>query len=135
MRQLSALPRRPRDSRAPNGPGRPARALALAFGITATLLAGCDTPPEARFDISEAAAARPNPELGETDRFKRVAEASATTADTLGSDRAGLEARAAALRATAAGLSGPVLDPASRARLTSARDAAAQGAGEDPTTE
>ncbi len=92
--------------------------LITAFG----LLGGCEAPPEAQFPISPEAAAQPAPELAPTTRFARVAEESGTAAEGLGADRDSLAARAAALRATAAGLSGPVIDADSRARLTTARE-------------
>ena len=124
MRQSSALPGPSRADRGARGPRRISRAriAALALGASVPFLAGCEAPPEARFPISEAAAARPTPELGETDRFKRAAEASIASADTLETDRADLVARAAALRGAAAALSAPVLDEESRARLTAARE-------------
>ncbi|PZQ49801.1 MAG: hypothetical protein DI556_10050 [Rhodovulum sulfidophilum] len=104
-------------------PGRSRRARAgLALGLAALALAGCEAPPEARYPITEAAAARPAPKLGETARFKRVGEASLASAEALGADRESLAAQAAALRAEASGLAGPVLDPETRARLLAARE-------------
>ena len=135
MRQSTALTDPCRADRGPDGRRRTLRPriagpAALALGASILLLAGCEAPPEARFPISEAAAARPTPELGETDRFKRAAEASIASADTLGTDRADLAARAAALRGAAAALSALVLDDETRAGLIAARETGAAPAAE-----
>ena len=95
------------------------------LGLLAALLAplaACEAPARARFPISEAAAARPVPELAPTARFARVAETSSAAAGELEAGRAELAARAEALRAAQASLSAPVLDAESRARLTAARE-------------
>ncbi|TPE52101.1 hypothetical protein [Amaricoccus solimangrovi] len=121
MRHSGALP-----DRLPAAPRRAGRLLGLALpGLALLGLAACDAPPEARFPISEKGAALPTPELGETARFGRVAGTSGTEGGALEADRAALAARAEALRARAADLSGPVLDPATRTRLLDARESGA----------
>lgn len=92
------------------------------LALAALALAGCEAPAQARLPISAQAAARPMPELVETARFERVAETSGAAAQDLDAGRADLAARAEALRATAAGLAAPVIDPATRARLDAARE-------------
>lgn len=94
----------------------------LSFAILVLALPpGCEAPPEARFPIFEQGAAMPTPELGETARFARVAEARAATGEELARERDALAARAAALRARAAALNAPVIDAESRDRLSGAR--------------
>lgn len=111
-----------RPDRGRTRPGPAGLAAVVIAGCLTGFLAGCEAPPEARFPISEKAAALPHPELGETARFGRVAEQSGTTAESIDAERAALAARAASLRARAAELSGPIIDEESLARLATARD-------------
>lgn len=104
-------------------PGARSRLGAAGFAaLVAGCLTGCEAPPEAQFPISERAAALPRPELGETARFGRIAADSAATAQSIDADRATLAARAEALRARAAELSGPIIEDEARDRLRTARD-------------
>ncbi|MFO1142671.1 MAG: hypothetical protein U1E59_09810 [Amaricoccus sp.] len=90
----------------------------LASGLLA--LAACSPPPGSEEPISEAALAAPPPKLGETARFDDALARAQPDADRLGAGSTQLAARAAALRARAAAMSGPVVDPATLARLEAA---------------
>ena len=93
---------------------------ALSSLAALLLLAGCGAPEEALAPISEGARAAPPPSLVETARFDDARAAAGPDAERLGTDAATLAGRAEALRARAAGLSGPVVDPAVRPRLDAA---------------
>ena len=80
------------------------------------VLAAC-APEEARVPISESAQAAPPPRLVPTARFDAALAGAAPAAERLGEERAALAARAEALRARAAALDSPVVDPAVRPRL------------------
>jgi len=92
--------------------------LLLALGLA---LAACTMPEGAVVPPSPEAAAAPRPDLIETARFRSALAAAEPDAAELASLASGLQARAAALRARAGALQGPVLDPATRARLEAAR--------------
>ncbi len=95
---------------------------ALLAPLTAAL-AGCGMPPEidvARFEGRVPPAAEGTPALLP---LADVLAAGPTRADR-GDVRAEVETRAAALRARAAALAGPVIPPAERERLEDARPGA-----------
>lgn len=96
------------------------RIPALSSLAALVLFAGCGAPEEALVPISEDARAAPPPRLVETARFDDVRAAAGPDAERLRTDAATLAARAEALRARAAGLSGPIVDPAVRPRLDAA---------------
>lgn len=95
----------------------------LTFALGAILM-GCDAPREAMVPITLEAAARGTPHLVETAQFASVLDDAAPAAARLSDQRDTLAAQAEALRARAAALNAPVLDPATRTRLITAQDAA-----------
>lgn len=92
----------------------------LRFSVVAALVAGCAPPPGAEAPLSPAARARPAPTLAPTAAFDAPLAAAGPDARRLDEASAALAARAEALRARAAGLGGPVVDPAARERLRQA---------------
>ncbi len=89
----------------------------VALVVAAITLAGCDPPKDADIPISEAAAARPAPQLTETARFTRAIDAAVPAISALEEQRDTLAANAAALNARAAALSAPVIAPVDGERL------------------
>ncbi|SIT10771.1 hypothetical protein SAMN05421759_11658 [Roseivivax lentus] len=85
----------------------PAFLLALCLGVS-----GCTQFPELDATATPGVAAAPYPDLLPIDALLRGAPARATP-----DLRAGVSARAAALRARAARLQEPVIDPRTRARM------------------
>ena len=92
----------------------------LLPGLLALALAACADFPELEGAVDAKAARAPYPEL-----LPHDAVIAATTPDTTADDPgAALAAGAAALKARAAGLGGPILPPAERARLASCPEGA-----------
>jgi hypothetical protein len=91
-------------------PVAPALAAALA-------VLSCGPPEAAVAPVSEAARKAPPPRLGETAAFDAALARADPDARRLEAGSAELAARAEALRARAAALGAPVVDPAVRPRL------------------
>jgi hypothetical protein len=87
----------------------------------ALLVAGCGTPEAARVAPTPAARTGPPPRLVPTAEFDAALAGAAPDAARLEEAGAALAARAEALRARAAALSAPVVDPAMRPRLEQAQ--------------
>lgn len=91
---------------------------ALILALTAALLAGCTGFPRLDGTISAHARRADYPRLAPIDQLIAGADDQQITDVTIG----GLQARIAGLRARAARLRGPVVDPATRARMQAALD-------------
>ena len=98
-------------------PHRPRRSVAIGLALG---LAACGAPPEADFAPSERARSAPPPRLAETANFAAALARAGPDAERIETEAAALAARAEALGARAEALSGPVIDPAARARLAPA---------------
>ena len=96
-------------------PTRMRRHVPTACLLSVLAMAAACTPPEvASVPISEAARTAPPPRLAPTASFDAALAGAAPDARALEDQAADLAARAAALRARAAGLAGPVLPTDSR---------------------
>lgn len=89
--------------------------MRLPIALVACLLSACTTFPELDAATSAETRTAPYPALAPIEAFA-TAETGRITPDTTAS----IQARAAALRARAAAMQGPVTDPATRARLAAA---------------
>ncbi|WP_156799280.1 hypothetical protein [Oceanicola granulosus] len=111
--------------------------LALLLPAAALALAACAEFPELDGRVTPAAAAAPYPDLVPLPPLLAAADALGAAPDLSAPARAAADTRAAELRARAAALRPPVVDPDARARLaagvdTSALDAVAgQSLGPD----
>ena len=101
-------------------PHRPPPSLALSLALG---LAACGAPPAADFEPSEQARRAPPPQLAPTATFDAALARAAPDAQRIEGDAETLAARGEALRARAAALAAPVVDPALRPRLAPADDA------------
>jgi hypothetical protein len=91
------------------------------------LVSGCAGPEGAQFAPSPEAAIGPRPALGPTAPFRGELAAAGPAVERLAAGGEALGARAEAVQARAAGLAGPVVDPARRERMVAAAEAAAAG--------
>jgi hypothetical protein len=89
------------------------------------LLTACAQFPALDATLDEAAYAAPYPQLQSIEPLLAQSAAMGTTGRNSPATLAGAEGRIASLRASAAGLRGPIIDPATRARMARGVDTTA----------
>lgn len=109
------------DARTPARQMRVTPALRGAcLGVVCASLIGCTAPPDLRDRVVPIDDTTPWPTLLTSQRIAALSTTQTTQASATDESVSQLAARAAALRARAARLTGPVLDPATRRRLQAA---------------
>ena len=96
------------------------RLVPAAAQLALLLVAACAPPESVAVQISEEARAAPEPQLGATASFDAALASAGPDVERLDAASAGLAERATALRARAAALGAPVIDPGTRERLEAA---------------
>lgn len=92
----------------------------MAVAVLCAVLIGCTPPPDLRGRVTKVDDSTPWPTLFTTAQLMQSSAQNPARSSTLTTSTGSLAARAAALRARARSLSGPVLDTASRRHLQAA---------------